>query len=354
MAWICPCCRKAMTPSTHSCEGMKAQIEANAKLPFRTRPKPLSDFNGTSKTFMSLHPCGVYPGYLRKYDVARQNWGNDIGDRIGASEWNSFAKKYTTADFRNLFPADHIEVIDAIWKEVIEFRAYDKPVAGMVDLNTSNHRSSLTQPALAAFSQRGYSFRCDARKPPNVLALGFKPLYNINPPDDVQGTIMQKCTTGADGTVQSAGFWIGNRDIVNQTSICVARTLRGCGKFPTPSSSGEHYFYAFRFDLQKLGFDTEARQIQTGGRWLPGEKAFPLIVTSEIVAHTKIDKQGSDNGSDAFGSFSYVIVKPEWEFTGHATPDDRAYLAAELTALTGGQAMKTITITKAEDFVAGQ
>jgi hypothetical protein len=117
---------------------------------------------------------------------------------------------------------------------------------------------------------------------------------------------------------------------------------------------GEHYFYAFRFDLQKRGFDTEERQLHTGGRWLPGEKAFPLINTSEIIAHTKIEKLGSDNGTDAFGSFSYTILEPVWQFTANASPADRTYLDAELQALTGGQSMKTITITKAQDFAAGE
>jgi hypothetical protein len=29
----------------------------------------------------------------------------------------------------NLFPQEHVEIIDRIWKEVIEFRPYDTPVA---------------------------------------------------------------------------------------------------------------------------------------------------------------------------------------------------------------------------------
>ncbi len=120
------------------------------------------------------------------------------------------------------------------WKEVMEFRPYDKPVVGMVDLGTPNNRSSLTQPNVATFSQMEYGFRCDARPPASVLATGFKPLYNINPPDNVQGTIMQRCTTGADGTVQSAGFWIGNRDIVNQTSICAASHAARLWQVPDP------------------------------------------------------------------------------------------------------------------------
>lgn len=354
MAWICPHCRQSMTPSTHTCGQQQAVASANRSMPFRTRPRPLSDFNGTTKTLISHNPRGIYPGYVRRYDAAMQNWGNDIGSRASTSEWMAFRNKYTVADLSLLGNQDHLDTISEIWKEIVEFRPYDTPVRGMTDLETPNHRSSLTNPGFAAFSARGYAYRCDARQPASVLKLGFKPLYNINPPDSVQGTIMHHCTTGSNGVPQSAGFWIGNRDIVNQTSICVARTLRGCGKFPTPSATGEHYFYVMRLPANKRGFDTEKRQIQTGGRWLPGEKAFPLLTPSEIIAWTKVNKLGSDNGSDAFETFSYVIIEPRWNFTAHADADDKSYLQSELIKLTGWRTRCTITVTKAEDFVAGQ
>ena len=343
-----------MTPSTHACGAQKSVVAANQKMSFAARPKPLTDFNGTTRPMIARHPCGIYPGYLRRYDAAMQNWGNDIGDRIDASEWKAFKSLYTLADLSLLAPQEHLDVINEIWKEVVEFRPYDTPVVGMVDPGAGNHPSSLTQPKLAAFAERGYAYRCDARNPGSVLSLGFKPLYNINPPDSVQGTIMHYCTTGAEGITTSAGFWIGNRDIVNQTSICAARTLRGCGKFPVPSAQGEHYFYVFKLAPQKLGFDTEKRQIHTGGRWLPGEKAFPLLTTSEIIAWTKVNKLGSDNGTDAFETFSYEIVKAEWNFTSQAAQDDRTYLNAELKHLTGGKDLCKITVLKAEDFASGQ
>jgi hypothetical protein len=42
------------------------------------------------------------------------------------------------------------------------------------------------------------------------------------------------------------------------------------------------------------------------------------------------------------------------EFTTQTTPADRTYLQAELQALTGGAPMRSIVVTKAEDFAAGE
>jgi hypothetical protein len=364
MAYVCPRCHRDMVPATHQCAGLTQSAAANRKKPFRQQAKLLNFFNGTTQPLIRTVPCGIYPGLLRQYDVALQNWGNDIGSRIGLSQWKAFADKVTLADLAEFAPAEHVQTINEIWKEIVEFRPYDSVVAGMKDLGTPNHRSSLTRPTEPMFSAHGYAYRCDARKPASVLQTGFKPAYNFDPPDNVRGTIMHLCTTGGEGIPMSAGFWIGNRDIVNQTSICAARTLRGCGKFPSPETTGLHHFFAFRFDLQKKGFDTEARQLQTGGRWLPGEKAFPAITVGEIIAWTRVMKRGSDTGSSAFNSYSYVLLEPVWQYTQHATDADRQYLDAEIAALAatgsrmggigGAVGSVTITINKSEDFVVGQ
>lgn len=43
-----------------------------------------------------------------------------------------------------------------------------------------------------------------------------------------------------------------------------------------------------------------------------------------------------------------------WTFTQYATTEDKAFLKAELDAVTGGVGLKAITIPKAEDFAFGQ
>ncbi|MBW3600510.1 MAG: hypothetical protein KY475_25005 [Planctomycetes bacterium] len=332
---------------------MTTAAQARSKLPWKLRPKLLSNFNGNSQKLATVAPgLNISGNTAMKFDVAMLNWGNDIGGR--PSEWKHFASKFTVADLAQCSGAEQIAILDEIWKEMVEFRPYATPVGGMVDPGAGNYTSSVTRPTEPIFNRYGICFRCDGRNPSSVLAYGFKPEYNFSPPAHVVGTIMQNCTTGAGGIVPSAGFWIGNRDIVNQTSICVGRRLKGCGKFPTPSSKGVHHFYAFKFSTEKKGFDTEARQVQTGGRWLPGEKAFPIIIPNEIIAYTKIIKLGCDTGGLAFNWYSYTILDKVWTFTPNATSPEKAYLKAELDAITGGEGMKTITVHKNEDFVAGQ
>lgn len=351
MGWFCSLCHAPLVDiARHDCDRLRAVKAANASRPFSTRPKLLSDFNGHTRplpnTSTSPH---IYPPYLRKYNAALRNWGNDIGDRIGSSKWSAFSKVFTVEDIANLSPQRHLELIDNIWEEIVEFHEYDTPINAMADPARGNHLSSRSQPNKTMF-RSGYAFRCDSRGPGSVLRDGFKPLYDFNCPDEIQETILHRRASGQRAP-KAAGFWRGNRDIASESSICVARELRASGKFPTPSARGPHYMYALKFRTDKRGFDTEARQQVTGGRWLGGEKCFPEITPREIIGHIAITKQGSDNGTDAFGSFSYDIAGP-WLYTRHATSDDKLYLTQELHTLTGGQQPHRITVRRAEDFVA--
>lgn len=345
-------------PSTHNCTQKQAADAAASQIKiWSDKPKKLSTYNGGSQPLdrdKAQRPPAITADMVKKYNVVRLNWGNDIGGRIGNSEFDKFQKKYTVHDVYNYNGAEFISMVDEIWKEIVEFQPYNKSIATMVDPGTANHESSITKPGVPVFNLTGICFRCDAREPSSVLKLGFLPAYNISPEPHVKGTIMEHCTKGTNGIAKSAGFWIGNRDIVNQTSICAARTLKGCGKFPEPQIKGFHFFYVLKLPTDKYGFDTEARQLTTGGRWLPGEKAFPSVSAQEVIAWTRIRKLGSDTGTIAFNSYQYQILENLWHFTSGATQEDRNYLNAELNALTGGQGLTTITIQKSEDFVSGQ
>lgn len=359
MAFVCPCCKDPnINPATHTCGAKNAAIAAGNLIKiWSQKPKPLSGYNGTTQPLenaTAVRPATITSDMVKKYNVVRQNWGNDIGGRIGGSQFDKFQKKYTVTDIYQYTGAEFLLLVNEIWKEIVEFQPYNTSVANMADPGAGNHSSSFTQPSQAVFNQTGICYRCDARKPSSVLGLGFLPAYNISPESHVKDTIMEHCTKGTAGITRSAGFWIGNRDIVNQTSICAARTLKGCGKFPEPQNKGFHYFYALKLPVTKLGFDTEARQQTTGGRWLPGEKAFASVSKDEVIAWTKIRKLGSDTGTIAFNFYQYQILENLWHFTSGATDADKTYLNAELNALTGGQGLTTITIKKSEDFVSGQ
>lgn len=318
--------------------------------------KPLSNINGTSDRLANkglVLPAGITPHVLARWDAAIETF-QDHDPQGAGSEWRAFRARYNISDLAGLDLNGHNSNIDEIWKELASFLPYDTQVQNMLDPGRGNLPSSLTQPALQAFKLHGFCYRCDQRAPDSVQRYGFAPAYGMDAytPAYIQGTIMARICR--DATQRAAGFWIGNRDIINQTTVCVSRTLRGCGKFPSPEKTGTHYMYAFKLPLATAGFDTEARQVNvTGGRWLPGEKAVPQIQAGWILGYLPIQKNGSDTGGAGFNSYSYTITRSAWTFTG-GTPADQAYLTAELNAITGGRDGTTITVTKAEDFVSGQ
>jgi len=352
MAWQCPLCGVEMgNIPNHQCPGLNkaADDREEARLiNWHSVPQLLSQFSNNAP--ITNHYDGPIP---KKYHYAIVSWLLHHGNNPEPN-WEQFKAKYTYVDLEQLSNARHLELIDMIWSECVSFHPYNTNVSAMDDPGQGNFPSSATKPNTPVFQQKGICYRCDKRQPANVLQDGFRPLYSIAAPEPIQGTIMQNRTTGAGGVAQSAGYWAANRDVVSQTSICVSRSLRGCGKFPEPFDTGLHYFYAFKFDLGKQGFDTEARQVQTGGRWLPGEKAFPSVAINDVIASCMIKKLGSDPPDRGFERYSYQIINKEWTFYNNATFWDKSYLTAELNALTNGENMRIVIVQSNQDFVRGQ
>lgn len=346
MAWQCPLCDAQMLDiPAHQCNALTQAEAQREQINWRLRPKLLNDFR-ESDPITNYHQ-GPIP---EKYRYAMENRSRNAGNSP-APNWTQFSAKYTYADLERLPNEErHLELIDMIWRECVRFYPYNTAVSAMVDPGQGNFSSSATKPNTPVFQQKGICYRCDSREPANVLGDGFRPSYSIAAPAPLQGTIMQNCATGAGGVAQSAGWWIANRDIASETSVCVSRSLRGCGKFPNPQDTGLHYFYAFKFDVGKLGFDTEAQQVQEGGRWFPGEKAFPSIAGNELIASCMIKKLGSVPPNRGFERYSYQIINKEWTFVNNATFWDRSYLTAELNHLTNGENMKIVIVNKNQDF----
>jgi hypothetical protein len=221
----------------------------------------------------------------------------------------------------------NMSIIDEIYKEIIDFCQYIVAIESMVDPREGNDASSLSTDE-KMFRKHGICYRCDTRSPDDVLQHGFIPSYEFNPPTDVQGTILCKCCTGT-GMPMSAGYWKANQDIVNETSVCVARCLQGVPKFPRPSSQGSHYIYAFQLSQVKMGVDTEAQQ-PANRRWYYGEKAFHDLKPTECIAWIPIDKLG---GTDVPVVYHYKFEAENWNFTANATSFEKKYLENELSEL---------------------
>ena len=385
MGWTCPKCNSAnITLGAHPCpvdiaaaraaaDALVARAAAAAAAPKGGGPPPgpppmlrpvtrdiaaerlkreLSTMGAADQLFnVGLQlKAGIPVDILAKWDEAIRSYNADsVGSTVGR-EWPKFRRTYTVGDLANLDLAGHQANVNAIWEDCAEFFPYDTHVANMIDPAPGNTPSSLSQPALRAFAQRGICFRCDTRTPESVTQFGFSPAYALDAytPAETRGTIMTACCR--DGTARRAAYWKGNRDIISETAICVSRSLRGCGKFPTPATMGTAHIYAFKLPTGLAGFDTERRQVTTGGRWLPGEKAFGGIDAACMIAHVEIRKNGHTGPSaTAWESYSYTVLRNAWTFRG-ASAEDQAYLTAELAALTGGRDNTTVTVLRAEDF----
>lgn len=58
-------------------------------------------------------------------------------------------------------------------------------------------------------------------------------------------------------------MWKENRDAFSEMTICVARRLRGCTKFPRWEYAGPASICAIKLPAAKMGFDSEAWQDQS-------------------------------------------------------------------------------------------
>lgn len=364
MGWICPLCLKTdITPSTHACLPV-LPARAAQQPPVGGRPRPLNEYDGVASKLVNSPYLAlvrtVEASILEKYDGAIENWKNHKVSEV--TEWVAFQKKYMDADLGRLNYPQHLAIINEIWKEVIDFKPYNSPLYTMDDPGHGNLPSFVTMPHTPMFIRYGYCFRCDTRDPTAVLKTGFKPLYNVSPPLYAIGTILHLCTTCDGGVGQAVGWWRDNRDIASQTSVCVSRNLRGCGKYPEAEYIGPAFFYAFRLPLARVGFDTEHEQVKQfeqakygdkeTGPWRPGEKSFPVIAPSDVIGWATIYKLGCKNwGSPKTGCYEYAIHDTLWNFTGGATSSDREFLNSELHALSHGHSGELVRVEQHDDFV---
>jgi hypothetical protein len=125
---------------------------------------------------------------------------------------------------------------------------------------------------------------------------------------------------------------IAQRDLWNESGVCVARSFFGATAFPLRGHKGGALLWAI--DVTGLvGYDTEAWQLANpaagAGPWRPGEKCFAKIPASKILGHIVIDKLGDDCGGWGFR----VPKDAQWSAkVSGANKAQRDYIEAELTA----------------------
>ncbi len=262
---------------------------------------------------------------LNKMQAATEAWKKHKPS--GNTTWLWYSGEYYNTEFAKLSSADVESIVDEIWKEIIDFHPYRTPVSAMVDPGPGNFNSSMDESIVGAFSRMGHCYRCDTREPEGFRTTGWKPRYSWGPSPEIAGTVLATCC--ANGVAGTAGFWKDNVDIVNETSVCVSRTLRGVPKFPEPEYTGKAIVYAFKLDPAKMGVDTEALQ-PSHRRWQPGEKAFAELHWSEVMAWIPIMKFGSRDKKGSRELLRYEFLEADWHYTGNCDAASRKFLSEEL------------------------
>jgi len=316
--------------------------------------KKLSEYNGT--TFgMAQDPDAadlIGLAIRQKYDAAIENWCAQNPGGAGLFWQNTQDSELIS--LAGLQRHEHLEVIDRIWQEIIEFHdvLHDAKRCrmAMVDPPDNRGHAFLSSNFLEhAFAYHGYAFRCDSRVPENVQRQGFRRAWAMGCPDSIKDTLPYRAANGI-GMSPAMGMWKKNRDAVNQMTISVARQMRGCTKFPSADDEGVYYIYALGIAPYKRGFDTEAWQMtkDVGALWRPGEKAFFDIEPSEVLASVQISKLKAREGQDELWRFQFLSHQWTWH---HASDQQMRHLKQELEALYHGGEVQAVG--KDQDFYVG-
>lgn len=310
------------------------------------RYKNATSLAGALRNDAQLAPYrAALENFAPKWDAVR----NAFEDKGGA-KMPIDADTITLPDLAAMSPGGRMDLINAMWNDMLVVCDCDTAVNAMVDpwmpdpitpAAGFEWLSKLANP----WTRFGYGFRCDTRSPDKTLAQGFKRAWTLNVPPGMRGTTAEAAIIGR-GMRPKVFMWKSNRDAVSENNICVSRTLRGCTKFPNPDHVGDAYVYAMKIPLEMKGFDTEKWQGGIGktALWQPGEKAFLELKAETVIGSLKITKAKPQANSEC-----HRFTLPPNGFTWHGgNAEDRARITAELDALR--QLGTTQTVLMTEDF----
>jgi len=248
----------------------------------------------------------------------------------------------TVAGFAGLPGQARLGYIDRLWDAVVEWVLPTDNAKAMFDPKPGDqvHNVSSTSHE-RAFAKFGIGFRCEKDTDKDrILKSGFEPLYALpsiarSLGHEIGGTVMQRKTA-----LGQLGLWKENKDAIGQTGICVSRGAMGATKFPEASYTGDVYLFAVKPNGR--GYDTEKYQANKSPTavWKPGEKLFPKIQPSEVLAYMKVKKLGTDDYSTLWkiqADSTWTILNGsddekkyiEGEFGKLQTPSNRRFVAVK-------------------------
>ncbi|MEM7232625.1 MAG: hypothetical protein AAF517_10645 [Planctomycetota bacterium] len=268
----------------------------------------------------------------------------------GDNSWGQVCAGTSVKTFRKMTRRQQLDVIDSIWNAAITSHDFSEPSEGMDDPLAKGHcfptswcpiepGSQTREKRLTGSPWKDFSvgFRVDGQNESSlkrVLANGMtQQRANVPFMLGVRGLDVEETTAASAG----AKFWTGNRDIFNESAICVSRNFYGGTAFPERDTnhSGSEYAILWAVDCRGLrGFDTEKHQLRLKGTnvWRPGEKSFGFIPKENLVAWVKIQRRGAPKG----GGWRFDIAQDaNWNFVGSPAVSQRTYIIDELNAWRG-------------------
>lgn len=275
------------------------------------------------------------------------------------------ANGITVTQFIKLGPAKQLEFINKLWGESTDLGVYDTPADEMYDKdNPVELGGSLQLPdsvhptaqganvttfrkgtSVLPFRRLGVGFRVEGSGTAEriqwhvkrVLSGGMRaqvtlPDLMLSNGHNVEGTVVSTNTLAPRLNKTQKDLW-------NESGVCVARSFLGATAFPYRWTEGDVILWAV--DVRGLvGFDTERYQLDNkgfgSGPWRPGEKCFGRIEAGRILGWVIITKNGF-KGQDVGWKFS-VAGDASWSGVGNGTMEQRAYITNELAAWRGTSA----------------
>lgn len=226
-----------------------------------------------------------------------QSWKNmTLSDFEGPVEENSMTKQ-----------SRQCRVIDKIWNSMVKTVTANKLGQNMIEPDykpRKGYNYPLSLPSSFVDENKdkkpwqtlGIGFRCDSRKPADVLKQGFVPMYwdasRFMQEEHYIAQTMMFCPWS-----NTMHIFRDNVDAVGQSCVCVARSLLGATKFPetNATTNKKDKFHVWALDINDLnGFDLEEYQLPKFKAWRPGEKMFPCVEVDRILAHVEVIKHGED------------------------------------------------------------
>lgn len=280
---------------------------------------------------------------------------------------NSHTRAISVSQFLQSGPVGQMNTVNAVWDECTVSVAYDKKTeqmyepAGDLALLGKSQLPSSVHPVRDRTMHSKTFVRGNGGQPFTKLKVGFRVEGSANSKkgesvSKLDGDIKRILEKGMvpqvtidwlmmmngkdiDGTkialdTTKARLNIEQKDLWNESGVCVARSFFGSTAFPLRDHVGPALMWAL--DVTDLtGYDTEGWQLSNpgagAGPWRPGEKCYAKVPADRILGYVVIEKQGDEGGGWKFT----VPRGSKWQSVGFPTIAQGKYIEEELAAWDG-------------------